>query len=326
MTLSGPDIASLIIYFSALLGTVANLVLIFAFASNAIKNKVFQPLDRIIVNMAVVNLLLCFYKEIPAVLLFFNIKVFGRVSCKILLYFYHTLRLVSIWSVENLSFLHLIKIRRPSHRWSKFIHRHQALYVNWSLAGCWVITMTYHIPYLLYTESSSFLNKSNLRMTSTNCIGPSQSRMVSALTYTTVSVDFIFVFLVVLLNGFTIDLICRHRRQVRDSMTARRGWNKHSAQATKILLSLMSLYVICWISSDLVWILIVSGQSENDYKSGLLSALYGILSSVYYSISSCIMVFGYRRVKDYLMQSGHCCCLPEPPLPSTAVHSIQDQQ
>ncbi|XP_072263004.1 olfactory receptor class A-like protein 1 [Pyxicephalus adspersus] len=322
MLLSGPDIVSLIIYFSALFGTVANLVLIFAFVSNAVKNRVFQPLDRIIVNMAVVNLLLCFYKEIPGLLLFFNAKVFGALGCKILLYFYHTLRLISIWSVENLSFLHLLKIRRPGHRCLKFIYRHQVQYVNWSLASCWVISIIYHVPYLLYRETTNVRNKSNSMMTSTNCIGPSESKMVRILTYATVSVDFLLIVLVILLNGFTIDLICRHRRQVRDSMNISRGWNKHTAQATKILLSLLSLYVICWISSDLVWLLIVSGVMENDYKNDMLSASYGILSSIYYSVSSCIMVFGYRQVKDYLAEAGNCCRFAGTP---TTVHSIHQQ-
>ncbi|KAM5191429.1 olfactory receptor class A-like protein 1 [Mantella aurantiaca] len=318
MLLSGPNIVCLITYFSALFGTVANLILIFAFVSNAFKNRIFQPLDRIIVNMAVVNLLLCFYKEIPGLLHFFEANVFGPLGCKILLYFYHTLRLISIWSVENLSFLHLLKIRRPGHRWWKFFHRYQVQYVNWSLASCWVISIIYHVPYLLYMESTGVRNKSNSMLTT--CIGPSQNRLVRILTYATVSVDFLLIVLVILLNGFTIDLICRHRRQVRDSMTISRGWNKHTAQATKILLSLLSLYVTCWISSDMVWLLIVSGVMEDEYEETMLSALYGILSSIYFSVSSCIMVFGYRQVKDYLGEAGNCCRLTGTPANVESIH------
>ncbi|KAM9290532.1 vomeronasal type-1 receptor 105-like [Gastrophryne carolinensis] len=307
MLLTGPDIASLIIYISALLGTIANVVLIFVFVGNAIKSKVFRPLDRIIVNMAVVNLLLCLYKEIPGLLLLFNTKVFDPVSCKFLLYFYHTLRLISIWSVQNLSLLHLIKIRRPDLLWSKFIHRHQTQYVNWSLAGCWVFTIIYHIPYLLYIDTADIRNRSNTLLTSTNCIRPLPNMQVRHLTYSTVSVDFLLIILVIILNYFTMDLICRHRRQVRDTAMLSHSWNKHTAQATKILLSLLSLYVICWISSDLVWLSIVCGLLEDGYTNDMLSALYGILSSIYYSVSSCIILFGYRQVKDYLAKAGNCC-------------------
>ncbi|CAH2299375.1 vomeronasal type-1 receptor 90-like, partial [Pelobates cultripes] len=289
------DILSLTIYFATLFGTVANLILLFAFIGNAIKHKAFQPLDRIITNMAFVNLLLCCYKEIPTLFVLISSKVFGSLGCRILLYVYHTLRLVSIWSVENLSFLHLIKIRRPSHRWSKFIHRHQGQYVNWSLAGCWVISISFHTPYLLYSDPINSKNKSNPLMTSTHCIGPTDTTQLKILTYATVTLDFMLIILVIVLNGFTIDLICRHRRQVRDTMTVRRSWNKHTAQATRILLSLLLIYVVCWISSDMVWMAIVSGLIQNDYDNDMLSALYGILSSVYYSVSSCIMVFGYRQ-------------------------------
>ncbi|XP_066430693.1 vomeronasal type-1 receptor 96-like [Eleutherodactylus coqui] len=323
MILSGPDIVSVTIYFAALFGTVANLVLIFAFVFNAFKNKVFQPLDKIIVNMAVVNLLLCCYKEIPGLLILLNTKVFSPDGCRFLLYFYHTLRLISIWSVENLSFLHLIKIRRPSHSWSKFIHRHQVQYVNWSLAGCWALSITFHIPYLLYPESLGFRNKSSILMTSTNCIGPTQSQLLRFLTYATVSVDFFLIILVILLNWFIIDLICRHRKQVTDTMTLRRGWNKHTAQATKILLSLLLLYVICWLSSDVVWLAVVTGFMENDYENDMLSALYGFLSSIYYSVSSCIIVFGYRQVKDYLAEVGNCFRLLRTP---TSIRSVEQRQ
>ncbi|OCT99052.1 vomeronasal type-1 receptor 90 [Xenopus laevis] len=307
MILSGTDIVSVTIYFSAIFGSVANLILLLALISNAVKNKVFQPLDRIIVNMALVNLLLCCYTEIPGLLVFFHTKVFGDVGCRILLYLYHTLRLVSLWSVANLSFLHLIKIRRPSHRWLKFIHRHQGKYVNWSLCGCWVVSITFHIPYLLSGDSVRVQNQSNVLFTSTNCIGPSESYLLKLLTYITVSVDITMIFLVILLNGFTIDLLCRHRRQVRDTMTLTHGWNKCTAQATKVLLSLLSLYVICWLSSDLVWVAMASGLIRNGYENKILSSLYGILSSIYYSVSSWVMVFGYRRVRDYLAKVD--CCM-----------------
>ncbi|KAM8939585.1 olfactory receptor class A-like protein 1 [Pelodytes ibericus] len=321
MILTAPDIVSLAVYFATLFGTVANLIIVFAFVSNAIKHKAFQPLDRVITNMAFVNLLLCCCRELPGLLVFLNANVFGSIGCRILLYFYHTLRLVSIWSVENLSLLHLIKIRRPGNRWAKFIHQYQGQYVNWSLAGCWTISIAFHVPYFLYKDPLDPFNNSNPLLTSTNCIGPTEIHSLKMLTYATVSLDFILIILVILLNGFTIDLLCRHRRQVRDSFTVRGGWNKHTAQATKILLSMLSLYVICWISSDMVWLAIVAGFIGNDYENDMLSALYGVLSSVYYSVSSCIMVFGYRQVKDYLLDLG-CCCICRM---TTVVQSIEGE-
>ncbi|XP_018095992.1 vomeronasal type-1 receptor 90 [Xenopus laevis] len=307
MTLSGENIVSFAIYFSAFFGTVANLILLLAFISNAIKKKVFQPLDRIIVNMALVNLLLCFYKEIPGLMVFLHTKVFGQVGCRILLYVHHTLRLVSLWSVANLSFLHLIKIRRPYHRWFQFIHRHQRKYVNWSLAGCWVVSITFHTPYFLYSDTGHVHNQSNTLLTSTNCLCPSESSLMKLLTYITVSMDFLLIILVILLNGFIIDLLCRHRRQVRDTMTVRRGWDKRAARATRMLLSLLLIYVICWFSNGLVWIAVVSGVLQS-YQNNILIAMHGTLSSIYYSFTSGIMVFGYRQVRDYLSEATCCSC------------------
>lgn len=50
---------SIFIYLLVLTGTIGNLTVLFAFTSNAIWHKVLQPLDRIVVNTAPVNLLLC---------------------------------------------------------------------------------------------------------------------------------------------------------------------------------------------------------------------------------------------------------------------------
>ncbi|XP_069486335.1 olfactory receptor class A-like protein 1 [Ambystoma mexicanum] len=306
MLSSSPGIASIIIYCSALFGTTGNLIILFAFISNAIKRKRIPPLDRIIVNMAFVNLLLCCYKEIPGLLLIFHTRVFEELGCQILLYSYHMLRLVSIWSVENLSLLHLIKIRRPNHPWSKFIHRHQGLYVNWTLAGCWIFSIVLHLPYLQYNNAVDKSNITIVYLTSGNCLGKSANFIIKFITYTSVTMDFILILIVIVLNGFTINLICKHRRQVQSTQTTGSPWNKHSAQATKILLSLLLIYVVCWISSDIIWIAIISGFIQGDMESSLLNATYGILSSIYYSVSACIMVFGYRKVKEYLGEAG-CC-------------------
>ncbi|KAM6345516.1 LOW QUALITY PROTEIN: uncharacterized protein O3Q21_015956 [Podargus strigoides] len=136
---------SIFIYLLAFTSTTGNLTVLFAFISNAI-SRVLQPLDRITVNMALVNLLLPCYKEVPAV----PASVFGERGCGVPLYTYHMLRLISIWSVEDLSFLHLIKFHRPNHHWSKFIYRHQRQYVHSTLAGCWIFSIISQLPYLQY--------------------------------------------------------------------------------------------------------------------------------------------------------------------------------
>nr|XP_014437093.1 vomeronasal type-1 receptor A14-like [Pelodiscus sinensis] len=286
---------------------VGNLVVVFAFLSNAVRHRALLPLDRIIVNMALVNLLLCCYQVIPGLIFFANAQLFGKLSCRILLYTYHTLRLISIWSVENLSFLHLIKIRRPNNRWSKFIDRHQGQYVNSVLAGCWIFTIIFHIPYLQQDRTADKTNQTIEYLAITTCLSYTGTFIMKFTTYTSVSLDLIVIVLVIVLNVFTIDLLCKHRRKVRTAWTTHSSWNKHTVQATKILLSLLSIYVICWISNDMVWIAIISGLIESNFENSILNSLYGILSSVYYSASSYIVVFGYKKVREYLAEA--CWCL-----------------
>ncbi|CAI5784877.1 vomeronasal type-1 receptor 92-like [Podarcis lilfordi] len=299
---------SILMYLSSFVGMVGNLIVLFAFISNAIRHKSLQPLDRIIVNMSLVNFLLCCYKAIPGLLIFSSTKVFGELGCRILLYSYHTLRLISIWSVENLSFLHLIKIRRPSYRWSKFIYRHQGKYVNSTLAGCWIVSIFLQIPYLQYEKTLGRRNKTIAYLTTSTCLRSTGSFAMKFTTYASVSLDLVFVMLVIVLNVFIIDLLCKHSRKVKAASSVTSGsWNKHTAQATKVLLSLLSIYVVCWISNDMVWIAIASGYIKSSFENSVLSALYGILSSVYYSASSYVVVFGYRKVREYLVEA--CWCL-----------------
>ncbi|KAM6440376.1 olfactory receptor class A-like protein 1 [Liasis olivaceus] len=301
-------IISTLIYLSSFIGLIGNLIVLFAFLSHAIRHKALQPLDRIIVNMGLVNLLLCCYKAIPGMLVFSSTRVFGEEGCRVLLYTYHTLRLISIWSVENLSFLHLIKIRRPNRRWAKFIHRHQAPYVNNTLAGSWMVSVLLQIPYLQYEKTGGQTNKTIAFLATSTCLRSTESFAMKFTTYASIGLDMVLILLVIILNGFIIDLLRKHNRKVKavSSFITGNEWNKHTAQATKILLSLLSIYVVCWISNDMVWLTIVLGYNGNNIENSFLSALYGMLSSIYYSASSYVMVFGYRKVREYLAETCWC--------------------
>ncbi|XP_020670461.3 olfactory receptor class A-like protein 1 [Pogona vitticeps] len=295
-------------YLSSFVGLIGNLIVLFAFISNAIRHKVVEPLDRIIINMALVNFLLCCYRAIPGLLLSSSTNVFNELGCRILLYTYHTLRLISIWSVENLSFLHLIKIRRPNQPWAKFIDRHQGQYVNSILVACWIFTILLHIPYLTYDSAAVRTNKTIVLLAISTCLTYTESSSIRYSTYVSIGLDLVLITLVVVLNGFIIDLLCKHSRKVEAVSSAMgTSWNNHTAQATKILLSLLCIYVICWISNDMVWIATISGYIKSNFEHSLLSALYGILASVYYSASSYVIVFGYQKVREYVVEA--CGCL-----------------
>ncbi|KAM6361762.1 LOW QUALITY PROTEIN: olfactory receptor class A-like protein 4 [Alca torda] len=278
---------SIFICLLAFTGTIGNFIGLFAFISNATRHKVLQPLERIIFNMALVNLLLCCYKEVPAVLPFAGTSVFG-VSGRILLYTYHMLRLISIWSVENLSFLHLIKIHRPNHHWFKFIYRHQGQYMNTILAGCWIFSIIFQSPYLQYdTTAERVSNETVVCLATSTCLGSPGSFIMKFTIYTSVSLDLIFIILVIFLNGFIIDLLWRQRRKIRAASTTESTWNKLTAQMTKILLLLLSICVVCWLSKDITWIALVSGLLKHNFEN-----------SNYYSPSSYVIVFGYKKVRQ----------------------------
>lgn len=311
---------SIFISFLAFTGTAGNLIVFFAFISNAVRHKVLQPLDRIIINMALVNLLLCCYKEVPAAISFAGSSVFGERGCRLLLHTYHMLRLISIWSVENLSFLHLIKIHRPNHHWSKFIYRHQGQYVNTILAGCWIFSIIFQLPYLQYnTTGERISNETIVRLATSTCLGSPGSFITKFTTYASVSLDLLFIILVTVLNGFIIDLLWRQRRKIRAASTAGSTWNKHTAQATKALPSLLSIYVVCWLSNDITWVALLSGLLKHNFENSILRGLYGVLSCIYYSSSFYVIVFGYKKVRQYLTEACRCPRCEKP----TIVQSVE---
>lgn len=89
-------------------------------------------------------------------------------------------------------------------------------------------------------------------------------------TYAAVSLDLIFFILVIVLNGFIIDLLRRQRRKTRAASTTGSTWNKYTAQVTKILLSLLSMYVVCWLSNDITCIALVSGLLRHNFENSIL--------------------------------------------------------
>ncbi|PKU48482.1 ddrgk domain-containing protein 1 [Limosa lapponica baueri] len=209
--------------------------------------------------------------------------------------------------VENLSFLHLIKIHRPNHHWSKFIYRHQGQYVNTIFAACWIFSIIFQLPYLQYnTTAERISNETIVCLDASTCLSSPGSFIMKFTTYASVSLDLIFIILVIVLNGFITDLLWRQRRKIRAAYTTGSTWNKHTDQATKILVSLFSIYVVCWLSNDITWIVLVSGLPKHNFENSILRGLHGVLSCIYYSSSSYGIVFGYKKVRQYLTEVWWC--------------------
>ncbi|XP_067899326.1 olfactory receptor class A-like protein 1 [Heterodontus francisci] len=283
------------------LGTTGNIIVLFAFISNAVKHKCFPPLDRIIVNKTLVNLLLCFYQGIPRVLMCYGFAFLDETGCNILVYLSSSLRCISIWSVSNLSFLHLIKIRGPNCALVNYIRSHQSRYVNVTLSALWLTSFILYIPYAfdkIIRMSQENKNSSMKYVLRSSCHGLTTSSASDIVTYISVSLDLLAIVWVVVLNALIIQLLCKHHRRVGAAGQGLNSGNKTPLQATKILISLLCIYVTCWISNDIVWIMLIAKIAPDRARSQTLKYTSGFLSSLYYSASSYVLVFGHRNVKD----------------------------
>ncbi|XP_078265119.1 uncharacterized protein LOC144598694 [Rhinoraja longicauda] len=300
--LDGEGIPFMMVFVATiLLGTTGNVIVLFAFISNAVKHRRFPPLDRVIVNQTFVNLLLCFYQGVPRVLMFYGMELFEETVCIILVYLSSSLRSISIWTVSNLSFLHLIKINRPRCALASYISSHQSSYVNVTISALWLTSFIFYIPYTLdKIIHMSQENESNpvKYMPSSSCNGLSTSSASDIVTYISVSLDIIAILWVVVLNGLIIQLLCKHHRRVAAAGQELNSANKLPLQATRILVSLLCIYVACWISNDIVWIMLIAKIAPGQDRSRTLKYTSSFLSSLYYSASSYVLVFGHRNVKD----------------------------
>ncbi|XP_069778844.1 olfactory receptor class A-like protein 1 [Narcine bancroftii] len=300
--MEGEQVPFMVVFVATiLLGTTGNVIVLYAFISHAVKHRRFPPLDRVIVNKTFVNLLLCFYQGVPRVLMFYGVELFEETGCIILVYLSSSLRSISIWTVSNLSFLHLIKINRPRCALASYISSHQSSYVNLTISALWLTSFILYIPYTLdkIIHMSQENESSPVKyITSSSCNGLSSSSASDIVTYISVSLDLIAILWVVVLNVLILQLLCKHQRRVAAAGQGLNSANKIPLQATQILVSLLCIYVTCWISNDIVWIMLIAKIAPDSARSQNLRYTSSFVSSLYYSASSYVLVFGHRNVKD----------------------------
>lgn len=129
--------------------------------------------------------------------------------------------------------------------------------MNTILAGWWIFSIILQLPYLQYnTTAERISNETVLCLATSTCLSSPGSFIMKFTTYTSISLDLIFIFLVIVLNGFIIDLLWRQKRKVRAASTTGNTWNKDTAQAVKILLSLDVT------SQNPLWVLQLSTQKS----------------------------------------------------------------
>ncbi|XP_078054880.1 olfactory receptor class A-like protein 1 [Mustelus asterias] len=284
------------------LGTAGNIIVLFAFISTAVKNKRFPPLDRVIVNKTFVNLLLCFYQGVPRMLTCYRGELLQETGCIILVYLSSSLRCISIWSVSNLSFLHLIQIRRPNCALVNYIRSHRSRYVNVTISALWLTSFIFYIPYtmdkIIRLSQENENGSARLPSYSPSCNSLASSSASDIVTYITVSLDLVAIVWVVVLNGLIIQLLCKHQRRVGVAGQVSNSGSKITLQATRILVSLLCIYVTCWISNDIVWIMMIANIPPGQAQNQTLKYTSSLISSLYYTASSYVLVFGHRNVKD----------------------------
>lgn len=85
-----------------------------------------------------------------------------------------------------------------------------------SLLGCWIFSIIFQLPYLQYNTTAERVSNGTVVFLATSTCLSSPGRFIMKFTpYTSISLDIIFITLVMFLNGFITDLLRRQRRKTK---------------------------------------------------------------------------------------------------------------
>ncbi|XP_069061961.1 olfactory receptor class A-like protein 1 [Pleurodeles waltl] len=304
----GSQVFSIAVYsLTCLLGCFSNSLVVIAFCRNTAKQRFLANLDTVILNKASVNLLLCLTKDLSSLLHCFINNLLSDISCQICTYVIEVLRVLSLQSLILLSFLYYIKIRRANYKCCVFRLNCRSRFPSIFLGILWLSSLLIHLPYLGYKVHVAEGEKMSKTVTSfiqfANCMFDSDENSdFIGLRFAVMAVDLCSMVGLILLSSSIVAFLWKHRWKVvpfQENVLASRMWNRHTVQATKIILIFLFLYLLCWVSSYILWIIVWVQR----YNSPLIQQAALAVPSIYYSTSSFALVFGCKRVRDQL----NCC-------------------
>lgn len=135
---------------------------------------------------------------------------------------YHVLRLISIWAAERFP-----SLGKDPHNWLSLVQAHQSPWAvhEQHLACCWIFSIVFQIPYFQHNTIAKRTSKETFECLPTSiCLSSPWSLIMKFTTYVSVSLDLIFITLVIILNGFIINLLWRQRRTMQAAPC-----NKHAS-------------------------------------------------------------------------------------------------
>uniref|UniRef100_A0A8C4XD15 Vomeronasal type-1 receptor n=1 Tax=Erpetoichthys calabaricus TaxID=27687 RepID=A0A8C4XD15_ERPCA len=244
--------------FLDVVGIPGNLTILLFFCQMSISQGKIQQNDVIITQLASVNMVVVLCRGIPQALTALGYRnLFNDSGCKAIIYLYRVSRAMSICITSLLSCYQCVLIGPTTSKWLFLKQRlpHSVPYVVMFLCAlnCCVC---YAAANYSFTYFNSTIPEFTLNLEFCIVIFPSYlSFMGNGVLY--IIRDFIFVALMATAGGYIINLLYRHRKKMQSTQTSDRNQRK-TADASKAVLALVTMYVILFSLDNIIWIYTLS--------------------------------------------------------------------
>eukprot|EP00062_Callorhinchus_milii_P009597 gi/632953590/ref/XP_007892501.1/ PREDICTED: vomeronasal type-1 receptor 1-like [Callorhinchus milii] len=281
------------------LGIPGNLTIISSFVHIAQHDRRLHPADKIVGNLALVNLAVVLVRCVPETTAAFGLEqLFDDNGCKIVIFIYRTTRSLSIWLTFLLSGFQGITLAPSTPKWS-IAKRLAPRCLPGALALLWLLNMCLSTSAILFSISSG--NNSTRKKFAVNleyCLVKFPSRAVKiAIGALQTSRDVIPIALMILASAYILLILYKHHQQVKGLRSSSKGQRSSAeTRAAKAVLTLVTLYVLFFGIDNIMWVYTLTVAET--MQTSVTSDIRVFFSSLYASVSPIVIIASNKKIQN----------------------------
>ncbi|CAO2627067.1 Vomeronasal type-1 receptor 4 [Lemmus lemmus] len=229
------------------LGNLALLCCLIVSSFNGIRRR---PTDLIVKHLTCANILVLLCKGIPqSMAAFGQTYPLGKISCKLVFYFYEVARGVSLGSTSLLSVFQAITISPSNSKWAQLKARAPSI-ISPSLSLCWALCLFANSLIIVrLTDMRDKGNRTEFRQL-LHCLIVKVNKQTSTLYAIVLAFnDVISLGLMMWASGSMVLILFKHKQRVQHIHRSMSNKSLHETKATQRIFILLSSFVIFYVAS-----------------------------------------------------------------------------
>ncbi|XP_043932189.1 olfactory receptor class A-like protein 1 [Protopterus annectens] len=283
----------------AVIGIPGNLVIMGSFSWTAYTTLKLLPVEVVICNLAVANLILAFTRGLPAALfMLFHLKINSDIGCIILVYLARISRGLAMCFTCVLSCVQFITIIPTTSKWV-YLKPKVTKHIFFIAFILWPL-------YLLMETAPIFVARAVMNFTSSEFtfnFGYCLALFPTALTYHLngfglFSRDLILVGVMSLASTSILHILLKHRKQLNDIRKSN-GSEKSVAEisAAKIIVTLVIIYVIFFGVENTIWFYQIIGSTVVHHMTSDVRHFFSVCYTFFFPAA---IIVTNKKVKNVL--------------------------